>query len=1479
MAGIITNVGEDIRSLQQLRQEIENVKKALGSIDINVKIDIRKELEQRLQSLTKQYDNLVAKVAEADAKIMESAARIDKAVNSITSAQEKAAKANAKQTAATADKSQTAAVEAQAKAYADLKDEIDGILGTREQNIRQMLREQNAIRLINAEIAQINKSQGYGKGLSQAQSQRLQQLNGDLLVHKQALAEVRQELANNTKLDIAAIGSMNELSQSLSRMRIAYRALNEDERNSAFGKNLLASIQEADAQIKELDATIGNHQRNVGNYQGSFNGLNMSVQQIVRELPSAKMGINMFFMAISNNLPILADQIKLTKQANAAMKAAGQEPVPVWKQLVGSLFSWQSAMMVGITLLTVYGKDIANWVKELFKAKSAISDLVFAQQQLRTALKEARKDAVSEQVKLKTLYAATQDATIATKDRLTAIKQMKEQYPSYFSNLSNEAILAGKAAGAYRQLAADILKAAQARAMEKRIDKLSDQNIDLERSNNADKNWRRRNKGKYEQEKKKNEEVQKLLNKNIKSNTDAASVAITGLAMYETSEFQKEYEERGGRLKRHTEILNRNNKTIEMLTNKVAKIKATELNLENQSDFKPKKERKEEAIKQIDYDKMRREQSDAERNLENSVTQSRIDAMQEGYEKEKAQRKLNHKKELEDIDKQRRDFLQRKIDDAKEIFSANPKNKGKKFNASSIALTKDESDKFDEMRANVKIKQANEDAEAEKAQLAIMREYLKEYGSLQEQKAAINEEYNQKIAKADNTYLKAKLSAERDKMLSELDFKSLQESINWEDVFNSVEHHSTKYLKSIKEKLREALSAKDITAENAKVLADKIREIETTIGNRTDVWSAILPGLRERKKLTEETALAQDALNKAVAEQANANFKVFTDKMNIQEKLKSAGVEAELADINEKNMDTLLSSLDKGTPLYNGLLELFKNLSVDNSIANKKTQSVSQSINRLNSQWDKLKNMNSLTDIFGDIGGNPLAIADTANKNIQSAKELVTTLGMENTDFGVAVGKFADGSNEMMNAVNALTSGDVLGAINHTIRGFQSWVDIFRGSSNHERQLAIQEDISKKMDILNASITKLTDKLEKSYGAEAIKTKEELDKKISGNQKYYWQGLEAAGVDNYGKGHSDWYHWNKNSAGTARDIAREYGMGNVKSWQDLFSQLAGMKDGGGAKILEDIRTNHALDWWYTMQTQGYNDGKMGEWLTKWADSWKTIEDAQEKLKEQLTGTTEDNVFSDFMNSLNDLANGSEDVFENIADNWQKMVNKMVLNNLVGSKYQKQLKDWYEKFSNAYNDKNIDKKELSDLKDEYNKIAQAAKDDITRLKENGLINDSNNQSQKATINEARELTEDTGNQLLGRITAIQIADEQRNAKLDTANTHLSLMNAKIDDIKAVMAGQSTSIPTGSEMRQTINNSYSPSIQVSFPKEELQDIKSKMGTLLAVVDEMRSNGAESLMEQKSVSKDTEKLVLGNQEMLSCVKDFRRDFNEQY
>ena len=395
MAGIFSDVSTDIQKLRQLKAEIENVKKSLKGIDVNVNIDIAKGMEAQLQSLMKQYDALVRKVSEAEGKIMISTKRINDASEKIIKAQEKLSKAagtNTQPSNGNADVSLnnvgTANVQAQAKAYDELAEEIDSVMGTRSQNIKRMIDEQNAIRLINEEIKKLTKFQTGNSTLTNTQQKRLEQLNNSLLTHKAALSDVRQTLMNNVKLDNSATTSMNGISQSLSRMRIAYRELTEEERNSPFGKELLASIQQADAKIKELDATIGNHQRNVGNYVKGYNGLNMSVQQIVRELPSAAMGLNMFFLAISNNLPILTDEIKRAKAANEELKVSGQKGVPVWKQVASSLFSWQSALMVGITLLTVHGDKVWEWISSLFKAKDTATSLSGVTSELNKSMSE-----------------------------------------------------------------------------------------------------------------------------------------------------------------------------------------------------------------------------------------------------------------------------------------------------------------------------------------------------------------------------------------------------------------------------------------------------------------------------------------------------------------------------------------------------------------------------------------------------------------------------------------------------------------------------------------------------------------------------------------------------------------------------------------------------------------------------------------------------------------------------------------------------------------------------------------------------------------------------------------------------------------------------------------------------------------------------------------------------------------------------------
>lgn len=480
MAGIFSDVTTDIQKLRQLKAEIENVKKALKSIDVNVNIDIAKGMEAQLQSLTKQYDALVKKVSEAEGKIMISTQRINDASEKIIKAQEQLSKAagmNAQSSnrnaTAPANQTETASVQAQAKAYDELAAEIDDVLGTRTQNIKRMIEEQRAIDLIKKEIKELTKYQTENSTLSVTQQRRLEQLNNSLLTHKAALSEVKQTLMNNAKLDNAASTSMNGLSQSLSRMRITYRELTEEERNSPFGKELLASINQADAKIKELDATIGNHQRNIGNYAKAYNGLNVSVQQIVRELPSAAMGLNMFFLAISNNLPILTDEIKRAKDRNAELIAQNQKATPVWKQLVSSIFSWQSAMMVGITLLTVYGKDIWEWIRGLSKAKEAIIDMISAEQEMAIARKKASESIKKEQAELDMLYRIMKNSSNTMEQRKSAYAEFISIYPKYADVMDNEKINIDKLNTAYKELTKSIKERAVAESYMNTISDLS----------------------------------------------------------------------------------------------------------------------------------------------------------------------------------------------------------------------------------------------------------------------------------------------------------------------------------------------------------------------------------------------------------------------------------------------------------------------------------------------------------------------------------------------------------------------------------------------------------------------------------------------------------------------------------------------------------------------------------------------------------------------------------------------------------------------------------------------------------------------------------------------------------------------------------------------------------------------------------------------------------------------------------------------
>lgn len=294
--------------------------------------------------------------------------------------------------------------------YDQLKGAIDRILGTTAQLTARVEEEKSTMSQLKAEMKLLEQTAGGYNNMTQQQKQRYVELSNAYRAHKTELQGLQQVQANSSKLDAAQEGSMDQLSQQLSRMRIAYRSLSDEMKQSNFGRVLQASAASASVKIKDMDASLGNFQRNVGNYKSGFNTLNMGVQQVVRELPSLTMGWNTFFLAISNNLPILVDQIKAAQVQYEAMKKAGQNSMPVWKQLLRSVGSWQTVLLVVITLLASYSQEIIAWVKNLFKSEAAIEAEKRAEEQRKKAIEQSKK-ATEE-------YGNTMGGTMATYMRL-----------------------------------------------------------------------------------------------------------------------------------------------------------------------------------------------------------------------------------------------------------------------------------------------------------------------------------------------------------------------------------------------------------------------------------------------------------------------------------------------------------------------------------------------------------------------------------------------------------------------------------------------------------------------------------------------------------------------------------------------------------------------------------------------------------------------------------------------------------------------------------------------------------------------------------------------------------------------------------------------------------------------------------------------------------------------------------------------------
>lgn len=302
---------------------------------------------------------------------------------------------------------------------------------------------------------------------------------------KEQLHQKNAELRTNAREALAAEGSLNQLRAQLVQLKA--EAANLDLNSKEFAE-ASARINELNGKIMKAEAAMGDHRRNVGNYASAFNNLGFQVQQVVRELPSLTMGPQQFFLALSNNLPMLADAYAETIAKNKKLReenlklAADQQKqvIPAWKQMLKSIVGWQTAIVVGITLLTTYGKEIGEFISGLFKGKKAIDAISLSTEQYQNAIDNANKSAADELSTLKLLYNAATDSQRPMNERISAVKELQRLYPNYLGNMSQEEIMAGQASIQYQNLATHILEVAKAKAVQDKISENQAKILELE---------------------------------------------------------------------------------------------------------------------------------------------------------------------------------------------------------------------------------------------------------------------------------------------------------------------------------------------------------------------------------------------------------------------------------------------------------------------------------------------------------------------------------------------------------------------------------------------------------------------------------------------------------------------------------------------------------------------------------------------------------------------------------------------------------------------------------------------------------------------------------------------------------------------------------------------------------------------------------------------------------------------------------------
>lgn len=851
--------------------------------------------------------------------------------------------------------------------------------------------------------------------------------------------------------------------------------------------------------------------------------------------------------------------------------------------------------------------------------------------------------------------------------------------------------------------------------------------------------------------------------------------------------------------------------------------------------------------------------------LQQKNRQAEIDLLKEGSEKKRRQIQENYKKEMEELAAQ-----EKKWRDAQKGHLSGEQTEALASARALASMKKKDGEK------EIAREEAKKQLEQRREEIQAMSEYLREYGSFQQKKLAIAKETAQKIAEVDASevsdstkkWKKAQLRKEQQQREAGMSFEEISRGIDWNALFSGVGNLTKEMMTPMMEQLRAYIETDDYRnadAETQQKVTDLIQEMRRYVGTDQSVtWQKLDEAIKQFTDSVAAYDRAVKAEEAAVKTRDEGKKKLASGEITEEQYRELETKAQELGDATAKaheSMEDFGAALnrtsDEVANFTSGLTTALSNAKAWQGVEGFGgiQQSVGQ-IDQLKGTLDSILPQmgegmaktigttlsGTMGSALGSIGGSlsgvlssglggiigivaqiPKLILDLVHgiKNfvtgiLDAITEIISLRWIDDLVVGIldAIGNLIDAIFDLpenlfkvlesiiVNGIGGLLD-TVLGRIGNILsfgalssKGPSDW---FTNSNEKEVAEAIDR-LTKRNELLEQAIEDLTDEMKTARGAIAIRISDDAEK-LQRETIDNYKGIAQAQAGYHSAHHSFNYYWRGYSQEQIDRLSAQMG----RKWNGDIWNLS-------PEEMKMLRSN--VDMWKLLQDTGKGGygGRVAEKLDKYIEQAGKLKEITDALYENLTTTTKDNVFDSFLNSLYGLANGSEKVFDEIAENWQEMVNKMAVNNLVGAKFQKNLETWYEnlaKLNKARTSGEITdaeyRKRLDALKQEYEDYVKSARNDIEQLRNEGII---------------KETDKTGGTTQSGKSGAFMTMSQDQGTKLEglfvSGQMHWASIDDRVEDITVRMSDAQ------GHLKKIEDNTGSSAQSLKDIKEEMKKI---------------------------------------------------------